>query len=1020
MSWLTGFNNLLSMGQTSDKANSLGDLHRRRQETQGQFFTPAWISQGIWSVLTPNIDAVLTEDAKVSVVDTSVGSGRLLEWAPENSKLFGIDIDARCIDALCDAAQAHDLNYEFATSEIENLIIHNMSIAVINPPFSLHLESPNMQPYDCTSYGRHGPNTSANSHEYALAQALAGAGIVAALLPRTMEAICRSHKRLTAVFVLPKNSFKEEGAELIDTAVYLFDSKASQSEPVICHVAPGNDWSAITLRCPVNTHKEPVFKVNGVDYCTPTITLPVTDDKTVRLHHHNRRIILQFRCGLTQARVLNGILDGPVERSTKHRTPANIQYRGDGKLLLDVYLVQEDPDAAFKKLLAEIRHHDGQPIVSPTLAGFWHKLQRRHIRAMTPFSHTIKTSVIDTVQLKAKRSSLLIQGKIKSPVIKRDSIVTAIPRDGEYEITIDGWTVRERRDLLEKRFIFLNDERVGAEWQLIHPGLCQRFPELAKEKKARLVRLGIDWLWDYQIDGALELLINSYGAIAAWEMGLGKARLGVCLCLAGGAYNLIVVESGLTPEMVIELEKKIRLDKSLWQVISGLDDIDTLKKINIVSYNTLKKKVRGKKNLAQLLRRRFHTVIADEGGLLANPNTQQARAMRDLSPRKLIIFDGTPMRNYPRNMLPLAAAAAGDGIAHQHFGIHNKAMLTSEMLESSDEAQRGIDVFINKHVVFEWATNEFLDTLTTGAKREVPKINNVVAFRHWISPFVQRKLRSEPNVAPWAACPEPIHVNMDVEWDRDHLDHYLKVAVLFCQWYKEQKQNASLAGKNINMVAVLAKIQAVVVAASHPHVKQKIVNDVYTPLTSKQRLAIELIKQHLAEGKKTILYAYSPKVLERFHVELKKDGIDSVLFHGGCDIAKRTKLLDSKFRYGSCGTLLSSWVGQRGLNMPEVSRIVMYNRDWNASTEGQAIARTTRPDQKEHCIVKYPHLRGSIDIYQAMLVDWKRAAANAGLDWGNGTTETEEFRHLDYILEEFCKATLNMSSHDAVRLRMAS
>jgi hypothetical protein len=38
---------------------------------------------------------------------------------------------------------------------------------------------------------------------------------------------------------------------------------------------------------------------------------------------------------------------------------------------------------------------------------------------------------------------------------------------------------------------------------------------------------------------------------------------------------------------------------------------------------------------------------------------------------------------------------------------------------------RGIDSFRDDYVVLEWATNEFTDNLRGGAKREIPKINNV-------------------------------------------------------------------------------------------------------------------------------------------------------------------------------------------------------------------------------------------------------------------------------------------------------
>lgn len=42
----------------------------------------------------------------------------------------------------------------------------------------------------------------------------------------------------------------------------------------------------------------------------------------------------------------------------------------------------------------------------------------------------------------------------------------------------------------------------------------------------------------------MEMMLKPSGAICCWEMGLGKARLAVALCLPSGCkYNLIAVEA---------------------------------------------------------------------------------------------------------------------------------------------------------------------------------------------------------------------------------------------------------------------------------------------------------------------------------------------------------------------------------------------------------------------------------------------------------------------------------------------
>ena len=170
---------------------------------------------------------------------------------------------------------------------------------------------------------------------------------------------------------------------------------------------------------------------------------------------------------------------------------------------------------------------------------------------------------------------------------------------------------------------------------------------------------------------------------------------------------------------------------------------------------------------------------------------------------------------------------------------------------------------------------------------------------------------------------------------------------------------------------------------------------------------------------KIIIFAKNPETLERLQSELYQYGIEAVLFTGKQNIEKRTVEMNHRFRFGNCRVLLSSHVGQRGLNLEQASRIIMYNRAWTGDVEEQSIARTTRPDQVRQVYVEYPHLKGSIDEYMAMLVDWKVAAARAGLDYGENSNQIEEFRHLDAILEQFCRDTLDMSVNEYHRSLVA-
>lgn len=128
--------------------------------------------------------------------------------------------------------------------------------------------------------------------------------------------------------------------------------------------------------------------------------------------------------------------------------------------------------------------------------------------------------------------------------------------------------------------------------------------------------------------------------------------------------------------------------------------------------------------------------------------------------------------------------------------------------------------------------------------------------------------------------------------------------------------------------------------------------------------------------------------------------------------------MSTEFRGGQAPVLLSSWVGQRGINIPQAGVVIFYEREWSTAEE-QGIARTQRPDQLQTVAVEYLHLAGSIDEYMAQIVEWKCRSADAGLDYGDQVGEDEEFLHLDTVLHRFCEETLSMSVHEAKELLAA-
>lgn len=1008
--WYASLAGIKSLGSQSARPGSLAGLHEARKEHLSQFFTPLELAGFMWALAEPALRSV---DRRVSILDNAVGSGRLLAYAkPEEHAIYGVDIHGESVAALSDAAAAAGFLHDFRSCGMEEINPRGFDIAFINPPFSIQLSHPGLSAYLCTSHGKYGPGTSAPSHAYALHQALDAATVVVAVLPATYaEEVAADPEmhRLQAIFELPAGAFREEGTE-VSTRILVFGGHRCLKPQRISIKDLTQPVPALPLE--LGRAGSPQLRRHGIEDEGPVITLPVTGDNRVRVVHDGRRIGLRFACGLVQAKVMNAVLRDRITRSNEFdiRHPPGTRYTGQGLLDLEVHLAQPEPQASFRSLLRRIEGAGGFPVVDAGLRGHLARRIRQVAREKSALKHTVfvpkgQAGKGDRLVGIARKRHLAAK-VFGAPVIMAGQAVEFVrDAEGRYCFSLSGMDFTLSGDELFERF----EVTAGAAadgWQVVHEGLLLKaYPGDAGRWRKRAEGLGIDkWLtWDFQLEDAIELTMKG-SAIAAWTMGLGKARLASALILLTGVKRgLICVEAQLVPEMVRELEG-LPIPSAEWKVIERVSDLGSLARINIISYERLRMPLgdggkRMKDTYAGRLRRRIGCLIADEGHLLANASSQQSRALWHLSAKRRFILTGTPAPNYPRDIHPLIVFVGGDGTASQPYGLR-RGYLEQNWINSMAYAMRGIDKFRDDFVVMEWCTNEFTEDNRSGAKREIPKLANLDRYRAMLAPWVKRRLTQEPEVARYVRTPVPSYRETVIPWDHAHLAHYLAVCDEFTEWYRRARGDKS--SKQLNLVALLARIQAVQFAANFPQHAGKD-SKPYMPVTSKQRYAVARLADLTAQGHKTILYADSPAVLDLLANLLRKEhGIDPVVFHGGIPIKKRTREMDRRFRFGDCPVMLATLgVTQAGLNIWQADRAVFYNRSWSAKTEAQALARLLRPQQYRDVEAEFLMLPGGIDTYQAQMVAAKADTLQAGLDWGVPELDDVEFLHLDTLIGRF-------------------
>jgi hypothetical protein len=524
--------------------------------------------------------------------------------------------------------------------------------------------------------------------------------------------------------------------------------------------------------------------------------------------------------------------------------------------------VQDRPLEALNTLLGRVEAAGGVPEFAPGFVRHFARRARRSQRQAVPLRHEVWTTGARSAQAVVGAARVMHKvdaTKWTSPLIKAGDVVSfSRDDDGRYRYTVKGCHYWLSVDELNARFAV---ESVSEGWEVVHEGLAARYPEHAAWLRGRVKALGIDqWLdWDFQQDDLIETLMKPQGCVVAWEQACGKSRLAVALILLSGVrHGLIVVEARLIAEMLNEMAQ-LPIDQQQIKVVDSVEDLDDLRRFNLVSYERLRMPVDRAKSVrvtyAHRLRRRIGLLIADEGERLANPTSDQSRALWQLSGKRRYVLTGSPIPNYLRDAFGLIAFTGGDGTAAQPYG-YRRGYIEPNWIHSVEYAMRGVDRFRDDFVVLEWVTWQFAESLQDGAKREVPKIGNLHLYRSMLAPHVKRRLVCEPDVSRYIKIDPPAVTVRSVEWDAEHLATYLQAADEFADWYRESRGE----GKACNLVTVLARIRAVHFAVNYPQYGMEGVAKL-SGLTSKQRVVIERMREIAAEGKQAILFAENPGVL---------------------------------------------------------------------------------------------------------------------------------------------------------------
>lgn len=432
-------------------------------------------------------------------------------------------------------------------------------------------------------------------------------------------------------------------------------------------------------------------------------------------------------------------------------------------------------------------------------------------------------------------------------------------------------------------------------------------------------------LREYQKVGVRWLRMLDYyglGGILADDMGLGKTIQLLCVVCSYIAQNgkkpsLVVCPSSLCLNWQNEAEKFTSGIKSI--VIHGTSEermkqIAAIPEYNIVitSYELLKRDIEEYKKYDY----QFKYIIADEAQYIKNNNTQNAKAIKNISAETRYALTGTPIENSLSELWSIF-----DFIMPGYlFGYRKfKELYETPIVKDNDE------ITMNK-------------------------------LKKLIEPFVLRRIKGEV----LTELPDKMISVLNSQMVEEQKDIYLSYLARAKKNAIEEIKENGIEKSQIKILALLTRLRQI---CCHP----SLFIENYKGESGKLNQCIEIVKDAIQSGHKILLFSGYTAMFEIIEKELKKENIEYLKLTGQTKVSDRINLVD-EFNNNPDKKLflISLKAGGTGLNLIGADVVIHYDPWWNISAENQATDRTYRIGQKRNVQVYKLITKNSIEekIYE--------------------------------------------------------
>ncbi|XP_067828711.1 DNA excision repair protein ERCC-6 isoform X2 [Heptranchias perlo] len=518
--------------------------------------------------------------------------------------------------------------------------------------------------------------------------------------------------------------------------------------------------------------------------------------------------------------------------------------------------------------------------------------------------------------------------------------------DGNEELYRKRLRKWKRKRLLEKEERPANGEGAASDESDAEFDEGFKVPGFLWRKLYKYQQTGVRWLW--------ELHCQQAGGILGDEMGLGKT-IEIIAFLAGLSYSKIRTRGsnyryeGLGPVVIVcpatVMHQWVKEFHTWWPSFrvailheTGsftsrkerlIREIAACNGILITSYSYVRIM---QESIAHY---NWHYIILDEGHKIRNPTAAITVACKQFRTPHRIILSGSPMQNNLKELWSL-------------FDF----------------------VFPGKLGTLLVFMEQFSVPITMGGYQNASPVQVQTAYkcacvlRDTINPYLLRRLKAD------------VKMNLALPDKNEQ--------VLFCRLTEEQRQvyQSFIDSKEVYQILnretqVFSGLIALRKICNHPDLFSggpKILKGVpdeqlteeehfgYWKRSGKMIVVDALLKLWYKQGHRVLLFSQSRQMLDILEVFVRNLGYSYFKMDGSTTIASRQPLISRYNKNSSIFVfLLTTRVGGLGVNLTGANRVIIFDPDWNPSTDIQARERAWRIGQKKQVTVYRLLTAGTIE-----------------------------------------------------------